>query len=205
MQTSDTIETTATPEEILHPGSRALLRYWEATRGEMSAPARDWLDLKHIRSLVPFLFLIERIPGQAYIWRLAGTKVCELWGSELTGRPAFAEADGFERDTVHRLVDRVIDAHQPFVLRFRLNSSLGVTVAAELVGMPLRARQDGVTYAFGAVMPFRDVSRHRHDQVTSFELSTARTIWTEPVPASRESRATISPQPFQVINGGRAN
>ena len=86
MQMTDTIKAAATPEEILHPGSRALFRYWEALRGEMSAPPRDWLDLRKIRSLVPFLFMIERKPGRDYVWRLAGTKVCRLWSMELTGK-----------------------------------------------------------------------------------------------------------------------
>jgi len=204
MTTTDTIQATATPEEMLHPGSRALFRYWEAIRGEMSAPPRDWLDLKKIRSLVPFLFMIERKPGKSYVWRLAGTRVCELWGAELTGKPAFAQGERFERETVARLLDGVIDTHQPFVLRFRLNSSLGLNVAAEFVGLPLRARNGAATYVFGVVMPFREVSRPRHDQVTGFELSAARTIWTEPVPGAGSTFAKNSQQAFQIINGGRS-
>lgn len=208
MQT-DTIKATATPEEILHPGSRALFRYWEAVRGEMSAPPRDWLDLQKIRSLVPFLFMIERTPTRGFAWRLAGTKVCELWGMELTGMPAMAQGERFERETVTRLLDGVIDDHQPFVLRFRLSSAKGMTVAAEFVGAPLRARNNAATYVFGVIMPFREANWPRHDSVTTFELSAARTIWTEPVPGvadaepHRMHRANL-PQAFQIINGGRA-
>lgn len=209
MQMTDTIKATATPEEILHPGSRALFRYWEAVRGEMSAPPRDWLDLQKIRMLVPYLFMIERKEGQGYVWRLAGTRVCELWGMELTGKPALAQGERFERETVNRLLDGVIDTHQPFVLRFRLNSSSGLNIAAEFVGLPLRARHGEATYVFGVIMPFREVSWPRNDRVTTFELSAARTIWTEPVPGAKElplSRAPSanSQHAFQIINGGRA-
>ncbi|WP_162914260.1 PAS domain-containing protein [Taklimakanibacter lacteus] len=202
---TDTIKATATPEEILHPGSRALFRYWEAVRGEMSAPPRDWLDLQKIRMLVPYLFMIERRPDQAYAWRLAGTRVCGLWGKELTGRPAFAEGDRFERQSISRLLDGVVDAHQPFVLRFRLNSESGLGVAAELVATPLRARQGHTTFAFGVIMPFREVTWSQNDPVTTFELSAARTIWTEPVPGADRyaSARSNSQQAFQVINGGR--
>lgn len=208
MQT-DTIKATATPEEILHPGSRALFRYWEAVRGEMSAPPRDWLDLQKIRSLVPFLFMIERTPTHGFAWRLAGTKVCDLWGMELTGMPALAQGDPFERETVSRLLDGVVDEHQPFVLRFRLTSTLGMMVAAELVGLPLRARNNAATYVFGVVMPFREANWRRHDSVTTFELSAARSIWTEPVPGARDITPERSPRAnlphaFQIINGGLA-
>jgi hypothetical protein len=205
MPSTDTIETTATTEEILHPGSRALFRYWEAIRGEMSAPPRDWLDLKKIRSLVPFLFIIERKPGRDYGWRLAGTRVCEFWGTELTGKPAFLQGERFERETVSRLLDGVIDRHQPFVLRFRLNSARGTCAAAELVGLPLRARHGGANYAFGTIMPFREVARPRHDRITTFQLSAARTIWTEPVPGRTAALAKTSPQAFPIVNGGRAD
>lgn len=209
MQSTDTIKASATPEEILHPGSRALFRYWEGVRGELSAPPRDWLDLQKIRSLVPFLFMIERTPSRLYAWRLAGTKVCALWGMELTGMPALAQGDRFERETLTRFLDSALDDHQPFVLRFRLSSAMGMTVAAELVGTPLRARNNGATYVFGVVMPFREANWPRHDQVTTFELSAARSIWTEPVPGARDiapgsSRRANLPQGFQIINGGRS-
>lgn len=205
MLTTDTIETPTTTEEILHPGSRALFRYWEAIRGEMSAPPRDWLDLKKIRPLVPFLFIIERKPGRDYAWRLAGTRVCEFWGTELTGKAAFADGERFERETVSRLLDGVVDRHQPFVLRFRLNSLLGTNDAAEFIGLPLRARNNGATYVFGVIMPFREVSRPRHDRVTAFELAAARTICTEPVPSAVGRPVKTSSQAFQIINGGRAD
>ena len=39
------------PEEILHPGSRALFRYWETIRMEDSAPNRRRLDLNRLAPL----------------------------------------------------------------------------------------------------------------------------------------------------------
>jgi hypothetical protein len=210
MQTTDNTQATATPEEMLHPGSRALFRYWESLRGEMSAPPRDWLDLRKIGSLVPFLFMIERKPGKDYAWRLAGTRICELWGMELTGKPVLTHGERFERETVRKLLDGVIAAHQPFVLRFRLQFALGLSVAAECVGMPLRARNGQSTYAFGVIVPFRYVSRPRHDHVTGFELSAARTIWTEPVPGTGnglhvKAASRSSSQAYQIISGGRSD
>jgi hypothetical protein len=203
MQNTDTIHVRATPEEILHPGSRALFRYWDTIRGELSAPQRDWLDLKRIHKLVPFAFMIERKFGKAYVWRLAGTQVCELWGMELTGKPALAQGERLERESLVRFLDRVVDAHQPFVARFRLGSAKDVSTAAEFVGLPLEARNGAGTYVFGVMMPFCEVRRARHDRVTSFALTSARTLWTEPAPALKMP-AKIASQGFQVINGGRA-
>ena len=81
---------------------------------------------------------------------------------------------------------------------------MGMSVAAEFVGLPLRARNGEGTYVFGVIMPFREVSRPRRDEVTGFELSAARTIWTEPVPGAGLSPMKNVSQGFQIINGGRA-
>jgi hypothetical protein len=188
---------------MLHPGSRTLFRYWETLRGEMSAPPRDWLDLKKIRALVPFMFMIERGSGKAYVWRLAGTQVCELWGMELTGKAALMPGDKFERERMARLLERVIDAHQPCVLRFHLSTTMGMNDAAEFVGLPLRARKGGGTHIFGVTMPFREVRRQPHDQVTGFELTAAHAIRTRPAADARKTPVRIMSQGFQVINGGR--
>jgi hypothetical protein len=204
MQNTDTTHVRATPEEMLHPGSRALFRYWESIRGELSAPPRDWLDLKRIHNLLPFVFMIERKLGRSYVWRLAGTQVCELWGMELTGKPALVHSERFERETLARLLDRVIDAHQPLVARFRLDFAEGVSVAAEFVGLPLEAHNGAGTHVFGVMMSFPEVGRSRHDHVTGFELTAARTLWIEPVPGARKMSTKIAAQGFQVINGGRA-
>jgi len=191
-----------TPEEFLHPASRALFRYWESIRGEMSAPPRDWLDLTKVRNLIAHMFMIERVAGKGFVWRLAGTRVCDLWGTELTGKPVLAWGDSFEQQTVRLLFDSVIDRHQPCVLRFRLGSDSGASIAAELVAVPLRARSGQATFALGVVSSFREIARPRRDQASVVELTAARSIWIEPVPETGIAGAFVesSSQPFRMIN-----
>jgi hypothetical protein len=76
------IETSQAESQILHPSSRALFRFWEAMRAERAAPHRALLDLKQVGGLVPDLFILERDrPRHSYRWRLAGTRICELTGT----------------------------------------------------------------------------------------------------------------------------
>src|SRR5438045_9531008 len=76
---------------ILHPSSRALFRFWEATRGSRAAPDRSDVDLRHIPDLVPNLAIIETAAKASHFrWRLAGTMVCDLYRSGLTGRDFLA-------------------------------------------------------------------------------------------------------------------
>jgi len=198
------------PDEILHPASRALFRYWETIRMEDSAPNRRGLDLDKIRPLVPSLFIIERHPLKGYIWRLAGTGLCQLWRRELTGTLVLYGWDAFEKHTTERLLDGVVAAHQPFVLRLQLLTSLGHDIGVEMMGLPLRSIAGNDTHVFGAVMPFRDIGMLGYDRVSGVELSTARVIWTEPVPGARLSPPPQTDwesagQPLRLISGGRAD
>jgi hypothetical protein len=196
------------PEEVLHPGSRALFRYWESIRGEDFAPSRRRLDLDRIRALVPSLFIFERRPGKGYVWRLAGTKLCQLWRRELTGTAVLSEWDAFEKHTIERFLDGVVLSHQPFVLKFRLVSSIGHDIGAEMIGLPLRSLNGNDIHVFGAIMPFRDIEPLGYDHICAIELASARVIWTEPLPVTastnaRKFDAVTRVQPLRAITGGR--
>ncbi|CAN5365420.1 hypothetical protein BH10PSE7_BH10PSE7_27100 [soil metagenome] len=209
MLRTDIVDQTAASEDILHPGSRALFRHWEAIRGENSAPRHAQLDLGRIRDLVPSLFLAEHSFRHGYIWRLAGTQVCDLWRRELTGTPIATGWDRFERDTLERLFDGVVRRHQPFILRFRLTSSLGHLIAAEMIGLPMLARHVKMTHVLGAILPFRGLSLLGYDAISRLEIQSARVIWTEPVPGGAPHVAACSEKetysPFEIIHGGREN
>jgi hypothetical protein len=205
--TTDTIEFAEPSTEILHPGSRKLFRYWESIRGERAAPGREAIDLKAIKEMVPWLFLMERNwARKSFAWRLAGTEVCQLWRRELTGADVLTNWDRFERDTAFRLLEGVSVNLQPCAFRMRLITSLGHHLPVEMIALPIRAKGDIATHIFGAIMPFRDLSMHGYDSVSSVQLLSAHVIWTEPVPGDSlidEKARKRGFSPFQVINGGR--
>ena len=204
-----TAKTPDVNQDILHPGSRALFRYWEGIRGERTAPDRADVDLKKIKEYVPWLFVLDRHPElQSYSWRLAGTKLCQLWRKNLTGTDFFANWSRFEREAAVRLLDSVASAHQPVVLRFRLNSSLGHSIGAEFIGLPAISRDGRTTQILGSIMPFRDIENLGYDRLTGLELSGARVIWTEPIPSATAPFTGAFARPFatfQVIEGGLAD
>jgi hypothetical protein len=197
---SETNIITKPPGDVLHPGSRAVFRHWEAIRGESPAAHRDDLDLRQLCQFVSWLFIMERSPRTGgYVWRLAGSKVCELWRRELTGCELLTGWDRFDSETVRRLLDGVTKDLQPCTLRLRLKTSLGQLVDIEVVALPLKAR-DGSIHVFGAALPFRDVVALGHERITHIEISSARTIWTEPVPGDHTGRRARVP--LRLVSGG---
>jgi hypothetical protein len=63
-----------------------LYRYWDERRGGRFAPGRADLCPSSIRKLLPFLLLIDVLPGARYRYRLVGTEVERVFGTAMTGR-----------------------------------------------------------------------------------------------------------------------
>ena len=194
---------------ILHPSSRALYRFWEATRAEQAAPPRAAIDLKLIRELIPFLAIIEPdTRNNGFRWRLAGTMVCNLYRRELTGGSALGSLDSFEADVVGRFFTGVVRDLQPCVLRLRLHTDLDQVIGAELIGLPMLASDGRSVHLFGGIFPFRDIAPLHHRAIASIELSGARSIWTEHLPGDALVRQLDHGErppfrPLRVIAGGR--
>ena len=207
MVVSDFNQFSQADSQILHPGTRLLFRNWEAIRSENAAPRRADLNLHQIRALMPNLVMIEKDPAVGFKWRLAGTEVCKLFGRELTGTDALPFGDAFEKGTIRRLYQSVHTRLQPCLLRYRLTTDNGTVVGVEQVGLPLLNNAQTDVYVFGGIFPFHDPSKLRHSAITSFELASARTIWTEHLPGDKVLERLSNPQPahtgLRLIRGGR--
>ena len=202
---SETTIMTSPPGEVLHPGSRTIFRHWEAIRGEAPAAHRDDLDLRQLGRYVSWLFIMEHSSrANGYVWRLAGSKICELWRRELTGSDVLAGWDRFERETVRRLLDGVRENFQPCSLRLRLSTSLGQLIDTEIIALPLHARDGHSVHIFGGAMPFRETGILGYDRITGVELASGRTIWTEPIPGVQTGDAPRprAYAPLRLVAGG---
>jgi hypothetical protein len=195
---------------ILHPSSRALFRFWEATRGSRAAPDRGDIDLHHIRDLVPNLAIIERASRSArFRWRLAGTLVCDLYRLELTGRDFLAGWDSFESDVIGRFLGGVVQSLQPCVLRFRLTTNFNQAIGVEMIGLPVLPEGSRGIQIFAGVFSFPDDTLLGYRFIAGMELSSARSIWLEHLPGdvlvSRINQNEHQPnRAFRVIDGGRS-
>jgi hypothetical protein len=206
MLVNDVHELSQAESHILHPGTRALYRHWEAIRAENAAPSRTDLNLKRISDLLPNLVMIEREDlEQSYKWRLAGTQTCQLYKDELTGKDALAGWAGFERDTIVKLFEGVVTNLQPCLIRIRLTTTENQVIAAEMIGLPIRAQTGSKIHIFGGIFTFRELAAYNYCGIANLELSGARTIWTEPLPGDALAASLIgngSKSGFKIINGG---
>ncbi|QJE73033.1 PAS domain-containing protein [Aerophototrophica crusticola] len=74
------------PPDLPGPGLlRQLWDYWESRHPKGLLPGRQHIDPSDIPTLLPNILLVERVEGY-YRYRLAGTRIAELLGREVTGR-----------------------------------------------------------------------------------------------------------------------
>lgn len=193
-------EPRASQAESVHPNSRMLFGAFEKMRGERSAPAREDLDLKQLRKLVPSLFIAEHCASSGdFRWRLAGTAVSALMGHEVTGNSVAEGWDKFEGNAIRRFLAGVSGTHQPGQLRMRFMTDRGQWIVAEMAAVPLMAADGLSTQVFGGLFTFPDPDLKHYDAVTGRELMSARL-------SSGEALAALPPEArrFRVINGGRS-
>lgn len=206
MLVTDIHELSAAETHILHPGTRALYRHWEGIRAEKAAPSKLDLNLKQISALMPNLIMLERDrPGQSYNWRLAGTLTCQLFKKELTGSDALTDWEDFERTTITKLFDGVVTNLQPCVIRMRLTTTEGQIIAAEMIGLPIQVQNQSRIDIFGGIFTFKELSTYSYTGIAGFELTSARTIWTEPLPGDKlvaSLNGSVPKRNFKVIEGG---
>jgi hypothetical protein len=194
----------SSPPEIAHAGTRHLFRYWESVRKERSTPLRSDIGLHSISQLLPWVFIAERSGASGHLLRLAGTGICRLWGANMTGSDLFGRWPAFERQTMARLLDSASVRHQPFIMRCMARTDSGRRTSLEIIGLPVEADDTGTVQVLGLIVPLSEPDWLRNEPLTSFELTSIRIIWTEPVPGLDTARGEPSKDlpHLQVIQGG---
>jgi hypothetical protein len=199
----------ANESHILHPGSRKLFRHWEMTRAEMPCPSRESFELGPIRDVMADMVVIDRDHlRNGFRFRLAGTRVCDLYGRNITGQDVLLGWDDFEKDVIGRHLLTAFNQKQPAVIRMRLTTDRTQQIAAELLALPVTMAGSHRTQIIGGLFPFIETRNLGHTRIVARELVSGRVIWTEHeeqlnIPHVSFATARSPERPFTVITGGK--
>src|SRR5262249_6853762 len=92
-----------------HAASRELYAYWQEKRGVRPAPERSDIEPGAIRAVLPDAFILALDRGAGHPIRLAGTRMCALFGRDIKGEPFLDLWDLANRPTVEGLVSILSD------------------------------------------------------------------------------------------------
>jgi len=134
--------------------SRELFGYWAARRGTRAAPERGEIEPNAIRRSLVDVFILEFDRTAGHPFRLAGTRVCALFGRELKSEP-FLNLWGEEtRSDVAQLLSLIADEATGAVAGVKGRTGEGWSQDLELILLPLMQRGDTHARMIGALTPF---------------------------------------------------
>jgi len=100
--------------QLLMQGQRELFDYWLRVAGSRTMPARSDLDPLKVPRLLPHIGLIDVKGGlDQAVFRLAGTRLHDIYGQEITGKRAAEVFCGDCAAYWRRIHERVVETGLP--------------------------------------------------------------------------------------------
>ena len=187
---------------VLHPGAHALLERWITLKGERGAPGRDDLNLKQLRRLAPWLFILEpAADGLSYGYRLAGTALCAFLKREMTGSDFLAGWERFERGAIRGALGTVTGQLQPAHLRIRFRTDRGQKIGADVLALPMTARDGRAIHVLGGLFPHGSPEIWQYDRLVPADLAGLR-LFDGRADAAAGHLVAQAPRKFRLISGG---
>ncbi|WP_183838104.1 PAS domain-containing protein [Rhizobium etli] len=127
--------------------------YWNRIRGAADAPLKSQVEPSAVPHLLQSLFILEAREDGDIVFRLAGTRICDLFGRDLRGeRFSSLWAHGQHAD-IERTAVGVMDHAMPALFNATGYSTVGHQASFEIIMMPLRSSHGACDRVLGAIAP----------------------------------------------------
>ncbi len=119
------------------PGTIQLFHYWNRLRNGRPAPKRTEIEPADIKALLPDTFILEKDTRGEAVFRLAGTRLCAIYGRELKGFSFSSLWREQDQRLISRLAEGVFRAKSVAVVSFEGCSRNRRMLAFEMLLLPL--------------------------------------------------------------------
>ena len=170
--------------------------YWDELRGSRSAPRREDINPAKLKTHLGDLFILTDKGEATPFFRLAGTRLCDLFGRELRDRP-FSELWRPANATFPCRVARGILHHQlPVIFDVEAEDEYGAApLAFEMLLLPLRTDADAAPRLLGALLP----ERPRHEfaaPIRCLSMKSSRLLRMDIAPSEHRADMETASTPF---------
>lgn len=139
-----------------HTASRELYAYWEERRGVRPAPERADIEPGAIRQALSDTFILELSDStDGHSFRLAGTRVCALFGRELKGESFVNLWVQASRSPIVDLLAISAEESVGTVAGVTAHSTAGEPLELELLLLPLGIRRPRLSRTIGILAPLQ--------------------------------------------------
>ena len=136
-------------------GNKDLFAYWNERRGLRIAPERGDIEPNAIRHVLGDSFFLAADAAQHYPFRVAGTRLCALFGRELKNESFFALWGKADQLTMRNLINVVVNEKVGVVAQAigRTTDGAPLIVNLEMLLLPLMQRGPLDARVLGALAP----------------------------------------------------
>jgi hypothetical protein len=157
-----------------HPSIRQLFDYWNERRGRRCVPERSDIDPGAIRHLLADSFILGFDPRAGHPFRVAGTRVCALFGRELNARPFLDLCAKGTRKQLADVLAIVTEEKLGVVAAATAETGRGEALRLELLLLPLGCHGRTDARVLGALAAGELPDSFGNDALREFTLETHR-------------------------------
>ncbi|TBW33088.1 PAS domain-containing protein [Siculibacillus lacustris] len=165
-----------------HRSTRELYDYWQRLRGSRPAPDRTEIEPSDIRRILGDTFILEAASRHDYRFRLAGTRVCALYGRELKGRDFLDLWTGEDRETMATMLAAITQDAAAAVIGTTGRSAHERSLPCEVLLLPIRQKGGGWTRILGSFLPMDDPYWIGIHPIMAQSIVSLRLIWPDERP-----------------------
>jgi len=187
--------------------TRTLFQYWNRLRDGRPAPRRTEIEPADIKSLLADTFILEKDARGEAVFRLAGTRLCAVFGRELKG---FAHSSLWalkDQRVVARLLFGSLHQNAVNVVELTGTSRNGRACAFEMLALPLDGGVDNPR-ALGSLVAMDKPYWLGADPVIECRIDTIRAIDPDAEPVFLKNRPAMQVPPLspesEFARGGQA-
>jgi hypothetical protein len=137
-----------------HPSNREFFAYWDDKRGSARAPDRSDIEPSALRDLLADIFVLSYDADAGFPFRVAGTRVCALFGRDLKDASFNALFRDDARREIEQIVTAVAEETLPAIAGLTATAQGGATSHLELLLLPFSTRAHTPISLTGLLAPF---------------------------------------------------
>ncbi len=140
-----------------HPANREFYSYWDEKRAGAAAPERSDLEPEDVRHLLGDIFVLSYNAAAGHPFRVAGTRMCALIGSDLKGQSFTSLFHDNDRGDIEDILGVVAEETLATVAGITTQAPDGTRIHLELLLLPFSARSHTPVSLTGLLAPLGPV------------------------------------------------
>jgi hypothetical protein len=160
-----------------HNTSKALFAYWDSLRGNRLAPQRFEIDPSKISALLPYTFILERRDAETFNFRLAGTRMCDIFGHELRGTNFLDGWETIDRLPLLRQFSTLTRQGTAGIVYLEIAAVAEEAVECEVLLLPLKHTRDAIDRVLGTFTPLQSPTWLGEKPVVAKRVIANELVW----------------------------